>query len=112
MKIAMIQVYKKLKEENLKSKLILQVHDEILIETAEEEVEKVKEIVLKEMTCAAKRLSQGLCQEFHFQRWKQSADMLLFPFALQDVPPCPLLWYNSESSVLRYEVQWISGTFD
>ncbi len=53
MKIAMIQVYKKLKEENLKSKLILQVHDEILIETAEEETEKVKEIILKEMTCAA-----------------------------------------------------------
>lgn len=63
MKIAMIQVYKKLKEENLKSKLILQVHDEILIETAEEETEKVKEIILKEMTCAAKlsvKLEVGL----------------------------------------------------
>jgi len=63
MKIAMIQVYKRLKEENLKSKLILQVHDEILIETAEEETERVKEIVLNEMTCAAKlsvKLEVGL----------------------------------------------------
>ena len=33
MKIAMINVYRKLKEENLKSKLVLQVHDELLIET-------------------------------------------------------------------------------
>ena len=53
MKIAMIRVYKRFREENLKSKLILQVHDEILIEAAKDEVEKVKEIVLKEMTNAA-----------------------------------------------------------
>lgn len=47
MKIAMINVYKKLK--NMKSKLILQVHDELLIETYPEEIEKVKEILKKEM---------------------------------------------------------------
>lgn len=63
MKIAMIHVYRRLREENLKSKLILQVHDEILIETAEEEAEKVREIVLNEMTNAAKlsvKLEVGL----------------------------------------------------
>ena len=45
-KIAMIKVYNKLKEEKLESKLILQVHDELLIETKESEIEKVK-IILK-----------------------------------------------------------------
>ena len=44
-KIAMIRVWRRLKEENLSSRLILQVHDELLIETAEEETEKVKAIL-------------------------------------------------------------------
>lgn len=49
MKIAMINVYNKLKENNLKSKLIVQVHDEILVETLESEKEQVKQIVKEEM---------------------------------------------------------------
>ena len=49
MKIAMINVYNKLKENNLKSKLIVQVHDEILVETLEREKEQVKQIVKAEM---------------------------------------------------------------
>lgn len=49
MKIAMINVYNKLKENNLKSKLIVQVHDEILVETLESEREQVKQIVKEEM---------------------------------------------------------------
>jgi len=48
-KIAMINVYRKLKEQNLKSKLILQVHDELLIEAEESEKEEVKEILKSEM---------------------------------------------------------------
>lgn len=52
-KIAMIRVYRRLKEENLKSRLILQVHDELLIETALEEAERVKEILSEEMHHAA-----------------------------------------------------------
>ena len=44
MKIAMINVYNKLKENNLKSKLIVQVHDEILVETLESEKEQVKQM--------------------------------------------------------------------
>jgi DNA polymerase-1 len=48
-KIAMINVYNKLKSNNLKSKLILQVHDELLIETKEDEKEMVKAILKKEM---------------------------------------------------------------
>ena len=44
-KIAMINVDKELKKQNLKSKLILQVHDELLIETYEEEKEVVRNIL-------------------------------------------------------------------
>lgn len=52
-KIAMIRVWRRLREEGLDSKLILQVHDELLIETAEGEVEKVKIILDEEMKAAA-----------------------------------------------------------
>lgn len=53
MKIAMIKVYKKLKEENMSSRILLQVHDEILIETKNDEAEKVKAIVKDAMMSAA-----------------------------------------------------------
>lgn len=48
-KIAMIKVYNELKERRLKSKLILQVHDELLVETHKSEIEEVKEIVKRNM---------------------------------------------------------------
>ena len=44
-KMAMINVYNEMKKQNLKSKLILQVHDELLIETYEDEKEVVKNIL-------------------------------------------------------------------
>ena len=49
MKLAMINVYNKLNEQGLKSKLILQVHDELLIEALPEEKEKVIAILKQEM---------------------------------------------------------------
>ncbi len=52
-KIAMIRVSQSLKEQNLRSKLILQVHDELLIETWEDETEQVKAILKKDMETAA-----------------------------------------------------------
>ena len=54
MKIAMIHVYEGLKKAGLKSKLILQVHDELVIETLESEVEEVKGILYHSMKDAAK----------------------------------------------------------
>lgn len=52
-KIAMIRVWKALKEQNLRSRLLLQVHDELLVETAEAEKEQVSAILEKEMKNAA-----------------------------------------------------------
>lgn len=52
-KIAMIRVHDRLKEEGLKSKLLLQVHDELLVETAEDEIEQVNRILKEEMKGAA-----------------------------------------------------------
>ena len=52
-KIAMIKVWKALKDEGLKSRLILQVHDELLVETAEDEKEIVMKILSEEMHHAA-----------------------------------------------------------
>lgn len=52
-KIAMISVWKALKEAGLRSKLILQVHDELLIETYVEEEDKVREILADKMKSAA-----------------------------------------------------------
>lgn len=52
-KIAMIRVDNRLQRENLRSRLILQVHDELLIEAHEEEIEQVKLIMEEEMQQAA-----------------------------------------------------------
>ena len=53
MKIAMINVAKELKEKDLKSKIVLQVHDELLIEAYENEVKQVKDILKRNMEQAA-----------------------------------------------------------
>ncbi len=52
-KLAMINVYNRLKAENLTSKLILQVHDELIIEAPKSEVDKVQQILREEMEKAA-----------------------------------------------------------
>lgn len=56
MKIAMINVDNKLKERKLESRIVLQVHDELLVETKKDEVDIVKEILVAEMSSAAKLL--------------------------------------------------------
>ncbi len=48
-KIAMINIQKQFKEQNLTSKMILQVHDELVFDVLKTELEKVKEIVIQEM---------------------------------------------------------------
>lgn len=53
MKIAMIRVWERLHREGLRSRLILQVHDELLVETLQEEEEQVRRILSEEMQQAA-----------------------------------------------------------
>lgn len=53
-KIAMIKVSRRLKEENMESKLIMQVHDELIVEAPENEAEKAAKIVKEEMENACK----------------------------------------------------------
>ena len=48
-KLAMVKVYKAIKENNLKTKMIIQVHDELIFDVPKEELEKVKEIVTEIM---------------------------------------------------------------
>ena len=56
MKIAMIKVYNELKNGGYKSKVILQVHDELLVETEKSELEDVKKILVSCMEGASKLL--------------------------------------------------------
>ncbi len=48
-KIAMVNVYKRLKENNLKARLVLQVHDELIVEAPKDEVEIASKILKEEM---------------------------------------------------------------
>ncbi len=63
-KIAMINVFKKLKEENLDARLILQVHDELIIECAED-IKDVVSTLLKEEMQNAVRMSVELTADVH-----------------------------------------------
>ncbi len=52
-KIAMVRVYRRLQAEGLKSRLILQVHDELIVETTPDEIDAVKILLQQEMSGAA-----------------------------------------------------------
>lgn len=51
-KVAMIRIYQRFQEENIRSKMILQVHDELNFNVYPEEKERVQQIVLTEMESA------------------------------------------------------------
>lgn len=63
-KVAMIRIYDRLKREGLRSKLIMQVHDELVIDALISEKEKVAEILKYEMEHAAE-LRVPLVAEVH-----------------------------------------------
>ena len=52
MKLAMIRVHRRLEEEKLRAKMLLQVHDELVFEAPQEELEAIKEVVFDEMPAA------------------------------------------------------------
>ena len=64
MKIAMINVYRRLKNDNVDAKILVQVHDELLIEAADSEVERIYAILEEEM-CNASKLSVDLVVDIH-----------------------------------------------
>ena len=56
MKLAMIRVARRMEEEKLRSRLLLQVHDELMFETPDDEIEPLRELVLEEMPSALKEM--------------------------------------------------------
>ena len=63
-KLAMVRVHSRLLDEGLKAKLILQVHDELIVECPESEAERVREILTHEMEHTAE-LSVPLTADAH-----------------------------------------------
>lgn len=63
-KLAMVNVHRRIKEEELKARLILQVHDELIVECPSAEAERVKELLIAEMENAVK-LSVPLTVDAH-----------------------------------------------
>jgi len=53
-KIAMVKIHERLRKEDFKSRMILQVHDELIFEALPAELEKLKEMVITEMSGAAR----------------------------------------------------------
>lgn len=51
-KTAMVNIDRALRRENLRAKMVLQIHDELVFDTPRDEVERLKEIVRREMTGA------------------------------------------------------------
>ena len=71
-KIAMTGVDEELRKRGMRSRLILQVHDELLIETAEEEVEEVKTILKDKMEHAADLLVPLIADMHTGQNWYEA----------------------------------------
>ncbi len=73
-KIAMIKVYERMKAENLKARLIMQVHDELIVEAPEAEAEKVSAIVKEEMENAT-QMNVKLTADVHSGKsWYDAKD--------------------------------------
>ena len=71
-KLAMVAVHKRLADEGLEARLILQVHDELIAECPQHEAERVRAILIEEMENAAK-LSVPLTVEAHIgQSWAEA----------------------------------------
>lgn len=71
-KIAMVRVYRRLKAENLEARLILQVHDELIIEAPENETEKVSALLKEEMENACEMKVKLLCDVSVGKTWYDS----------------------------------------
>lgn len=68
-KLAMNKVYLELKERNLKSRLILQIHDELIIEATNDELEVVEELLRRNMECAFELNVKLVCDMHTGSTW-------------------------------------------
>ena len=66
-KLAMIRVRNRMQQENLSARLVLQVHDELIVECPEQEAETVMQLITEEMTSAA-QLKVPLVADAHMGR--------------------------------------------
>lgn len=71
-KIAMINIRKKLKEEHLTARMILQVHDELLFEAPESELNSVRDMIKREMEGAVKLLVPLKVDIGHGRNWAEA----------------------------------------
>lgn len=71
-KIAMIRVHRRLKEGAFRSRLILQIHDELLIETVREEIPEVKEILEEEMIHACELAVPLIAEVKQGENWYEA----------------------------------------
>ena len=72
MKLAMLRVDEALKREGLKGRLVLQVHDELIVECPDHEVEQVKELLTREMTGVASLRVPLVADENAGQSWGEA----------------------------------------
>lgn len=73
-KIAMVRVYNRLKQEVSDARLILQIHDELIVECKEEQAEKVKEILSSEMTASADLAVKLIADAAHGATWYEAKE--------------------------------------
>lgn len=71
-KIAMVNVYNRLKEEKLRSKLIMQVHDEIIVEAPDDEAQKVERLLAEEMEKACSMKVKLLADAHSGKTWYEA----------------------------------------
>jgi DNA polymerase-1 len=71
-KVAMIHIFNRFKAENIKSKMILQVHDELNFSVYPEEKEQVERIVLEEMQHAFKMSVPLIADSGFGQNWREA----------------------------------------
>lgn len=72
MKIAMNTVFQRLEERNLRSKIVLQVHDELLLEVPEQELSEVREILVSSMENAMKLPVPFLVEAKSGKNWEEA----------------------------------------
>ncbi|MBQ6583271.1 MAG: DNA polymerase I, partial [Mogibacterium sp.] len=68
-KLAMIRVYRELRERGVASRLILQIHDELIVEAVPEEVEEVRELLIRNMESAVDLSVRLVCDVHTGETW-------------------------------------------